>query len=133
MSLSRRRLLSLALIIGVALPLVVGCQFLVFKICLKNNTNFYLEAFAIKEAGALTYPPSALSDEVPPGGEGVVRGVTNGTYDMRADFDIADCDKGGLSSSVEITNVEINGTNLCIEFSQSSSCSAIYVTLDYVL
>lgn len=131
MSLSRRRLFSLALIIGVALPLVVGCQFLVFKICLKNNTNFYLEAFAIKEAGALTYPPSALSDEVAPGDQGVVRGVRNGTYDMRANFDVANCE--GLSSAVEITNVEINGTNLCIDFSQSSSCSSIYVTLDYVL
>lgn len=43
-----RRIASLAILAAVALPLVVGCQFLVFKVCVKNDTEFWLDEFASK-------------------------------------------------------------------------------------
>ena len=67
----RSRLASLALLAAVALPLAVGCQFLVFKICVKNDTAYFLDEVAIKDAGEPTYPPAALSD-IAPGGDDVI-------------------------------------------------------------
>ena len=132
-----RRIASLALMAAVALPLVVGCQFLVFKICVKNQTTYYLDALSIKDAGAPTYPPASISD-VAPGGSGVVGGIGQGAYDIRASFDVADgvvCE-----DTVELTDVDIESTNLCITYEQQAlpgkgdNCTEeIYATLDYVI
>ena len=134
---SRSRIASLALMAAVALPLVVGCQFLVFKICVKNETSYFLDELAIKDAGEATYPPASLSD-IAPGGNGAVGGVSAGAYDVRASFDVAD----GIvcEDVVELTGVEIENTNLCITYEQQplentkAACTdEIYATLDYVL
>ena len=132
-----RRIASLALMAAVALPLVVGCQFLVFKICVKNETSYFLDELAIKDAGEATYPPASISN-VAPGGNGAVGGVSAGAYDVRASFDVAD---GVVCEDVvELTGVEIESTNLCITYEQQAlpakgdQCTEeIYATLDYVL
>ena len=133
-----RRVVSLAIIAMVALPLVVGCQFLIFKVCVKNNTDYYLVGFASKSAGAATYPPAVLSD-IAPGGSGSSGGYTAGSYDFRASFDVADdvvCE-----DTVELLGVEIQSTNLCIVYEvqplvkpvKSTCTDEIYATVDYVL
>ena len=133
----RSRLASLALLAAVALPLAVGCQFLVFKICVENTTDYFLDEVAIKTSGDATYPPASISD-VAPGGSDVVGGVSKGSYDVRATFDVAD---GVVCESVvELTEVEIENTNLCITYEQQaidtgkSTCDEeIYATIDYVI
>lgn len=133
-----RRLASLAILAAVALPFVVGCQFLVFKICVKNQTEYYLDEFATKDAGAPTYPVGKIQN-LAPGNTAHVRCYQNGFYDIRAIFDVSDpsiCD-----DTVELLGVEIDSSNLCItyevqaiETKGASSCSEeIYATLDYVL
>ena len=132
----RSRLASLALLAAVALPLVVGCQFLVFKICVKNETDFYLDEFATKTAGAATYPDGVIK-VLAPGDSAAVGGYSAGSYDIRAKFDVSDdavCD-----DTVELLGVDIENTNLCITYEVQAieakgSCSEeIYATLDYVL
>ena len=132
----RRRIASLAIMAAVALPLVVGCQFLVFKVCVKNNTDYYLTGFASKSAGAPTYPASAISD-VAPGGSGSTGGYTAGAYDFRAKFDVAD--DAVCEDTVELLGVEIQNTNICISYEvqaipgKGSCTDEIYATVDYVL
>ena len=132
-----RRIASLAIMAAVALPLVVGCQFLVFKVCVKNNTDYYLDGFAAKSAGAPTYPAAVIKD-VAPGGSAASGGYTAGSYDFRAVFDVADgavCD-----DTVELLGVEIQNTNVCISYevqpleaSKATCTDEIYATVDYVL
>lgn len=130
-----RRILSLAIMAAVALPLVVGCQFLVFKICVKNHTEYFLDEFAVKSAGASTYPPGVIND-LAPGANGSAGGYKKGSYDIRAKFDVA---AGGVcSDTLELLDVEIANTNLCITYEvrdlTDKACSGeIYATLDYVL
>lgn len=132
----RSRLASLALLAAVALPLVVGCQFLVFKICVKNQTSFFLDELATKSAGALTYPPGVIKD-VAPGGSASKGGYRNGSYDIRAKFDVSDSEI--CEDTVELLDVEINNTNLCITYevqdlnTKGDCTQEIYATLDYVL
>jgi len=130
----RSRLASLALLAAVALPLAVGCQFLVFKICVKNDTAYYLDEVAVKTAGEPTYPPAALS-EIAPGDDDVIGGIQAGAYDVRATFDVAD--DNVCESVLELTEIEIENTNLCITFDETSEakgeCIEIYATLDYVI
>ncbi|GMU92041.1 MAG: hypothetical protein AMXMBFR4_10990 [Candidatus Hydrogenedentota bacterium] len=131
---SVRRLASLALLAGVALPLVVGCQFLVYKICVKNDTPFYLDELAIKQSGDPTYPPSALNP-VAPGGNGTVKGVRAGSYDVRAEFDVAKADVSVCSDVVVIEGLEIENTNVCITYGllEQEGCDEIYAEIDYVI
>ncbi|NUM54530.1 MAG: hypothetical protein HUU46_12865 [Candidatus Hydrogenedentes bacterium] len=133
-----RRIASLAVLAAVALPLVVGCQFLVFKICVKNQTDFWLDEFATKTAGASTYPDGVLK-LIAPGGTGAAGGYTMGSYDIRAIFDVSD--PSVCEDTVELLGVEIESTHLCITYEQQSilkpsksTCDEeIYATLDYVL
>jgi len=131
----RNRLASLALLAAVALPLVVGCQFLVFKICVKNHTDFYLDEFATKTAGALTYPDGVIKNVVP-GGSDWAGGYSNGSYDLRAKFDVSD--SAVCEDTVELLGVEIASTNLCVTYevqaiTKGTCTDEIYATLDYVL
>ena len=132
----RSRLASLALLAAVALPLVVGCQFLVFKICVKNQTDFYLDEFATKTAGALTYPDGPIKD-VAPGGSDSAGGYSNGSYDLRAQFDVSDDDV--CDDTVELLAVDIDNTNVCVTYevqdivAKGECTEEIYATLDYVL
>ncbi|MDZ4861375.1 MAG: hypothetical protein SGI88_20570 [Candidatus Hydrogenedentes bacterium] len=131
-----RRFATLALLAAVALPLAIGCQFLVFKICVKNQTEYYLDEVAIKSAGDPTYPPAVIKD-VAPGGSDAAGGYGAGSYDVRASFDVAD---GAVCEPiVEVTDIEIESTNVCITYEQESlltksTCDEeIYATIDYVL
>jgi hypothetical protein len=132
---SVRRLASLALLAGVALPLVVGCQFLVYKICVKNDTPFYLDELAIKSSGASTYPPSSINP-VAPGGNATIKGVKAGGYDIRAEFDVAKSSGGSVCSDVVvIEGLEIENTNVCITYGllEQEGCDEIYAEIDYVI
>jgi len=131
------RIVSLAIMAAVALPLVVGCQFLVFKVCIKNLTDYYLDEFTSKSAGAPTYPAGAIKD-VAPGGSGSEGGYRAGAYDFRAKFDVAD--NVVCEDTVELLGVEIVSTNLCItyeqqdiQFGKAGCTEEIYATVDYVL
>lgn len=132
----RNRVASLALLAAVALPLVVGCQFLVFKVCVKNDTEFYLDEFTSKTAGALTYPAGPISD-LAPGGSDVDGGYSTGAYDFRATFDVSD--ENVCEDVVELLGVEIENTNLCITYevqdieSKGECSEEIYASLDYVI
>ncbi len=132
-----RRIASLAILAAVALPLVVGCQFLVFKVCVKNDTEFWLDEFASKTAGGPTYDPAAL-ELVAPGDSGVVGGYSAGFYDFRAIFDVSDDEV--CEDTIEVLEVEIENTNLCITYEvqdipgKGDGCSEeIYASLDYVI
>ena len=131
-----RRIASLAIMAAVALPLVVGCQFLVFKVCVKNETDFYLDEFTSKEAGGPTYPTGAIKD-VAPGGSGSEGGYSAGSYDFRAKFDVSD--DAVCEDTVELLGVEIESTNVCITYevqdikTKSTCDEEIYATVDYVL
>ncbi len=132
-----RRLASLAIMAAVALPLVVGCQFLVFKICVKNQTDYFLDEFAVKSAGALTYPDGAIK-VLAPGDNASVGGYNAGSYDLRAIFDISD--ESVCEDTVELLGVEIQSTHLCVTYEvqsilkgKSTCDEEIYATLDYVL
>jgi len=132
----RSRIASLALLAAVALPLVVGCQFLVFKVCVKNDTDFYLDEFATKSAGAPTYPDGVIKD-VAPGGSDSAGGYSAGSYDMRAKFDVSD--SSVCEDTVELLEVEIENTNVCVTYEvqaigKINGCTnEIYATVDYVL
>jgi len=131
-----RRILSLAIMAAVALPLVVGCQFLVFKICVKNNTEFWLDEFTTKSAGAPTYPDGTIKN-VAPGGSASQGGYSAGSYDIRAKFDVSD--DSVCEDTLELLGVEIESTNVCITYEtqdidEKSTCDReIYATVDYVL
>ena len=131
-----RRVASLALLAAVALPLAIGCQFLVFKICIKNQTDYYLDEVAVKESGEPTYPPAILTD-IAPGSTGDSGGYRAGSYDIRASFDVADDEV--CEPIVEVTEIEIEGTHVCVTYEQQSlltkgECNdEIYATIEYVL
>lgn len=131
-----RRIVSLAIMAAVALPLVVGCQFLVFKICVKNNTSYFLDEFAVKSAGANTYPPGVIND-LAPDSNASAGGYKKGSYDLRAIFDVSD--PSVCENVVELLGVEITNTNLCVTYEvqsivgKSTCDQEIYATLDYVL
>ncbi|MCC6155234.1 MAG: hypothetical protein IT367_15815 [Candidatus Hydrogenedentes bacterium] len=131
-----RRIASLAILAAVALPLVVGCQFLVFKVCVKNDTEYWLDEFAYKVESGPTYNPASL-ELIAPGDSGVVGGFSAGFYDFRAIFDISD--ESVCEDTVEVLDVEIENTNLCITYevqsivTKSTCDEEIYATLDYVI
>ena len=132
-----RRIASLAILAAVALPLVVGCQFLVFKVCVKNDTEYWLDECASKSEGGPTYSPASL-ELLAPGDSGVVGGFSAGFYDFRAIFDISD--ESVCEDTVEVLDVEIENTNLCITYEvqsiaegKSTCDEEIYATLDYVI
>lgn len=132
-----RRILSLAVMAAVAVPLVVGCQFLVFKVCVKNKTSYWLDEFAAKSAGALTYPTGVIKN-LAPGDSAASGGYRSGAYDFRAKFDVSDPEV--CEDTVELLDVEIASTNLCITYEvqnitdKADVCiKEIYATLDYVL
>ena len=131
-----RRLVAMAVMAAVALPLVVGCQFLVFKVCVKNETEYYLDEFASKSAGDLTYPDGVISS-VAPGGSDSTGGYTMGSYNFRATFDVSD--ESVCENVVELLGVDIESTHLCITYevqsivTKSTCDEEIYATLDYVL
>ncbi|MCL4694936.1 MAG: hypothetical protein KJ060_20785 [Candidatus Hydrogenedentes bacterium] len=133
-----RRIATLALLAGVALPLMVGCPgllnaFIRLKICLKNDTFLDLTEVNVVTSGSPSWGPNDLpgGERVLPGGEGVIPNNSPGTYDIRAIFDDKeDCVE---NSTVILSEVELDTTNLCITFDQVVSCDEIYVTLDYTL
>lgn len=133
-----RRIASVAILAAVALPLVVGCQFLVFKVCVKNQTQYYLDEFASKTSGAPTYPAGVLT-HIAPTGSGYAGGYSAGAYDFRAIFDVANATV--CEDTVELLGVEIENSNLCITYevqsivpNKADVCTEeIYATLDYVL
>ncbi|GMV91575.1 MAG: hypothetical protein AMXMBFR82_13530 [Candidatus Hydrogenedentota bacterium] len=133
-----RRIATLALLAGVALPLMVGCPgllnaFIKLKICLKNDTFLDLTEVNVVTSGSPSWGPNDLpgGERVLPGGEGVIPNNSPGTYDIRAIFDDKeDCVE---NSTVILSEVELDTTNLCITFDQVVSCDEIYVTLDYTL
>ncbi len=131
-----RKMLSLALLAAVGLPLVVGCQFLLLRICVKNDTPYFLDEFTVKASGDLTYPDGDLKN-LPPGAAGTVRRLPAGTYDLRAQFDVAD--ESVCEDTVELLSVELENTNLCVTYELQSTINRgecdqeIYATLDYTL
>ena len=132
-----RRIATLALLAGVALPLVVGCPgllnaFIKLKICVKNETFLDLKEVNVVEAGAPSWGANDLPDGiVAPGGQAVIPNNSPGDYDIRAIFD--DKEECVSNSTVILTDVTLDTTNLCITFDQVVECDDIYVTLDYVL
>ncbi|MCC6798431.1 MAG: hypothetical protein IT366_25175 [Candidatus Hydrogenedentes bacterium] len=131
-----RKNLSLVLLAAVGLPLVIGCQFLLLRICVQNETPYFLDEFTVKASGDLTYPDGELKN-VPPGGTGTVRRLPAGSYDLRAQFDIAD--ESVCEDTVEVLNVELENTNLCVIYEVQSTINRsvcdeeIYATLDYTI
>ena len=105
---------------------------LILKICINNDTCLDLEQFNVADPSAPSWGPNLLDDEVNPGGNATVEGLSPGTYDIRAVFDDKqDC----VDNDVYVLEgVELNTTNLCITFDQGVSCCAdVYATLDYVI
>jgi hypothetical protein len=133
-----RRIAVLALLAGVALPLMVGCPgllnaFIRLKICLKNDTFLDLAEVNVVKSGAPSWGPNDLpnGERVLPGSEGVIPNNPPGDYDIRAIFD--DKEECVENSTIILQGVELDTTNLCITFDQIVSCDEIYVTLDYTL
>lgn len=131
-----RKTLSLALLAAVGLPLVVGCQFLLLRICVKNDTPYFVDEFAVKASGELTYPDGDIKN-LAPGGTATLRHVRAGSYDLRAKFDVAD--ESVCEDTVELLGVELENTNLCVSYEVQSvinrgECDQeIYATLDYTI
>jgi len=131
-----RRIATLALLAGVALPLMVGCPallnaFIRLKICVENQTFLDLVTFNVVSEGAPSWGPNDLADRVLPGGDAVVSNLSPGDYDLRAIFD--DKEECVENATYVMQGVELDTTNLCITFEQISACSDIYGTFDYTL
>ncbi len=132
-----RRFATLALLAGVALPLMVGCPallnaFIKLKICVKNDTFLNLDEVNVVDAGALSWGANDLPDgSVLPGGQAVIPNNAPGFYDVRAIFD--DKEECVSNSTVVMTDVELDTTNLCITFDQLVACEDIYPTVERVL
>jgi hypothetical protein len=116
---------------------MVGCPgllnaFIRLKICVKNETYLDLKEVNVVPANALSWGANDLpSGTVAPGGQATIPNNTPGDYDIRAIFD--DKQECVSNSTVILTDVELDTTNLCITFDQLVQCDDIYVTLDYVL
>lgn len=132
-----RRFATLALLAGVALPLMVGCPgllnaFIKLKICVNNNTLLNLDEVNVVDSGALSWGPNALPDgAVLPGGKAVIPDNAPGTYDVRAIFD--DKEECVENSTVVMTDLVLDTTNICITFDQLAACDEIYPSAERVL
>ena len=132
-----RRIATLALLAGVALPLMVGCPgllnaFIKLKICVKNDTYLDLKEVNVVAANAPSWGANDLPDgTVAPGDQGVIPNNSPGNYDIRAMFD--DKEECVSNATIVMTDVELDTTNLCITFDQLVACDDIYVTMDYTL
>jgi len=133
MSRKVRLIATLALLAGVALPLLVGCPYFIkLKICLKNDTFLDLETANVVAANSPSWGPNDLPNgTVFPGGRAAIPNNSAGLYDLRFIFDDkVDCVS---NSTLVYSDVELDTTNLCITFDQLTACDDIYVTFDYVL
>ena len=123
-----RRFGLAGMLVAVALPILAfQCPFLVFKICLKNNTNYGLTEFNISSTTDASWGANQLASAVGSGSTGQIEGVGQGTYDFRAVFD----DKGDVNDNDEVTikNQTVDTTNLCITFiSNASGGGSTYIT-----
>jgi hypothetical protein len=132
-----RRIATLVLLAGVALPLMVGCPallnaFIRLKICVLNNTFLDLTDVNVVESGAASWGANDLpgNARILPGGQAVIKNIAPGTYDIRTLFD--DKEECG-NDSVVVTDVDATTTNIIMTWDQLSACSEVYLTLDFVL
>ncbi|GMW01860.1 MAG: hypothetical protein AMXMBFR84_29970 [Candidatus Hydrogenedentota bacterium] len=123
-----RRFGLAGMLVAVALPLLAfQCPFLVFKICLKNNTNYDLISFFISPTSAASWGDNQIASKVGAGSTGQIEGVSQGTYDFQANFD--DKDNVNTNDQIVISNQTVDTTNLCITFiSNAAGAGHTYIT-----
>ena len=82
-----RRYLPIALVVGLALPLI-GCPLIVLKICVTNSTPFDIVEMNISPQSALGWGPNVLAAPIVAGGSLCMPDIEPDTYDIRARFDV---------------------------------------------
>ena len=144
MSNRKRFGIALAVLAGVTVSVLVGCNVLQYQFCITNNTSFNLKEVNIVLADTLSWGANQLSNEpLLPGQEQDIKGWAPGTYWVRAKFDVIDpcqnnfCEtappKGLSLVSQSFQNVKcelnevwvysfdlpaITTTNLCIDYDE---------------
>ena len=139
----RRVVLCAVLLIGLAVPVLVGCNFLVYQFCIYNGTSYILKELNIVEEGDASWGPNDLNGGTPlaAGASQDITGFAAGSYWVRAIFDVVDpfgngfCDKSFQTVSQDTNEVfvyeydldPITTANLCIDYLERTDCTEIYV------
>ncbi len=79
------RIIAIALVVGVALPLV-GCPIVVLKLCLINNSSLPIVEVNLAAASTNTWGANQLAATLGAGATTCLEGITPNTYDVRAVF-----------------------------------------------
>ncbi len=161
MSHSTRFGIALAVLAGVAVPVIIGCNVLQYQFCISNLTPYNLKEVDIVSEGSVSWGANQLV-HVPllPGQEQDIPGWSPGTYWVRAIFDVVDpcgnnfCEvpvkRRPIGQSVEcqlnevlVYNFDlpaITTTNLCLDYYLDTgfevdlkilSCSEIYAVAHF--
>ena len=80
------RLIAIALVVGVALPLV-GCPILVLKLCLINNSSLPILEVNLSPATNPAWGANQLAATLAAGQTTCLQGISPDTYDVRAVFE----------------------------------------------
>jgi hypothetical protein len=124
----------MALLAGVAIPVLVGCNFLVYQFCIYNGTDFILKELNIVTAGSASWGPNDLNGGTPlaPGASEDITGFAAGSYWVRAIFDVVDpCNNGFCDKSFQSINC---GTNEVLVYSYDlPSITTANLCLDYLV
>ncbi|MCP4643627.1 MAG: hypothetical protein GY851_24475 [bacterium] len=124
-----RRFLSIALVAGLALPLI-GCPIIVLKMCVNNDTPYALKELNMSPNSALSWGSNLLVAPVAAGGTTCVEGIEAGTYDIRGVFDVKALGKQ-LPNAAYNYNVEFTSTFLNLTYLWNGE--GFYSVLDWFL
>ena len=132
-----RRLVPIALLVGILLPVLsIGCpSLIVLKMCVQNDTDYDMVGFHMTRSTATGWGSSLLAAAVPAGGSWQLKNISPGTYDILAVFDVK-CDKKPKDCEpccVEMYGLEFDTLNLCLAFLQQGAGCDIYVQKTWAL
>ncbi len=151
MSNRKRFVVAMAVLAGLAIPIVVGCSVLKYQFCITNLTSYNLKEVNIVPEGTASWGANQLSSPILAGAEQDIPGFSPGTYWVRAIFDVVDpCTNGfcvNTGKSFQETECQLNEvlvysfdlpaittTNLCITYDvRTSTCTEIYATASFAI
>jgi hypothetical protein len=133
----RRVALCAALLVGVAVPVLVGCNILVYQFCIFNGTDYILKELNIVKAGDASWGPNDLNSGTPlaAGASEDIKGFSAGSYWVRAIFDVVDPLGSNLCSNTSKSyQVVSQGTNEVFVYSYDlPSITTANLCLDYLV
>jgi len=141
----KKAAILMALIVGIAAPVMVGCNLLKYQICVNNQSSYDLVEVNVVTDGSVSWGADDLTGVLAPGQTQDIKGFSAGDYMVRAIFDVADgqvCPPV-INNEYIVTNtgIVITTTNVCIDYNEQyavdekapASCVEIYGAVRFVI